>query len=118
MKVSHSAPDRCHLHLLTLRQQIRHGDPGFRSATTVSHVIGSVIREVEAAVGTGVMLQGRVSRLRAAGDAVIAAAGYGTDAGLRRELSRFEALTAAIWVVRDGLEPAMGGRYEHDSRGL
>ena len=62
-------------------------------------------REVRAATGggpgPGVFLSVRLSRLAAAADDAVAAAGAGDFSQLRRHLRRFEALTSAIWAVQD-----------------
>jgi len=61
-------------------------------------------REVRAATGgpgPGVFLSVRLSRLAAAADDAVAAAGAGDFAQLRRHVRRFEALTSAIWAVQD-----------------
>jgi hypothetical protein len=62
-------------------------------------------REVRAATrsgpDTGIFFGVRLSRLAAAADDAIAAAGAGDFTRLRRHLRRFETLTSAIWAVHE-----------------
>jgi len=51
----------------------------------------------------GALIRTRLDRLAAAAAAAVAAARREDEAELRRQLSRFEALTSAIWVVHEGL---------------
>ncbi len=80
------------------------------AAAEVVKATGAILAEAEAAgreartaagggPGTGIFLGVRLSRLAAAADDVIAAAGAGDFTQLRRQLRRFETLTAAIWAV-------------------
>jgi hypothetical protein len=57
--------------------------------------------------GAGPFLQARLDRLTAAAEEAIAATRDGDSAALRRVPHKFEALTSAIWTVRDSVrEPA------------
>jgi hypothetical protein len=51
--------------------------------------------------GPGTFLSVRLSRLAAAAEDAINAAGTGDFAQLRRHLARFDALTSAIWTVQE-----------------
>ena len=51
--------------------------------------------------GAGIFLSVRLSRLAAAADDAIAAAGAGDFTQLRCHLRRFDTLTSAIWAVQD-----------------
>lgn len=53
--------------------------------------------------GAGTFLSVRLSRLATAANDMIAAAGAGDPAQLRRRLRRFEVLTSAIWTVQQGV---------------
>jgi len=50
--------------------------------------------------GAGTFLSVRLTRLTAAADDLVLAAGSGDFAQLRRHLRRFEVLTTAIWTVQ------------------
>lgn len=108
MNTSVGARERCQLRLLALRHQIRTEEPGLHHAEAVLATTTAVVTEVESVIGEGadVMLLGRLSRLRMARDAAADAAWLGSRAELQRAVHRFEVLTAAIWVVLDGLRPA------------
>ena len=71
-------------------------------------------REVRAVTGggpdTGIFFGTRLSRLAAAADEAIAAAGAGDFTRLRRHLRRFETLTSAIWAVHDTTQPGPPAR--------
>jgi hypothetical protein len=71
-------------------------------------------REVRAVTGggpdTGIFFGTRLSRLAAAADEAIDAAGAGDFTRLRRNLRRFETLTSAIWAVHDTMQPGPGAR--------
>jgi hypothetical protein len=106
---------RCQTHLLRLRMTAR-GEAETLPAQVVAEVakaVGAILAEAEAAgrvVGstavdgrggpeTGIFLRVRLNRLAAAADDAITAAGTGNLAEMRRHLTRFEALTSAIWTV-------------------
>jgi hypothetical protein len=84
----------------------------------VTQATKAILAEVEAAVwavtgggpggrddsgspGAGIFLSVRLSRLAAAADDAIAAAGAGDFTQLRCHLRRFDTLTSAIWAVQD-----------------
>ncbi len=104
---------RCLPHVLRLRMLARDEAETlgpWRAAAEVVKATGAILAEAEAAgreartgaaggPGTGIFLGVRLSRLAAAADDVIASAGAGEFAQLRRQLRRFETLTAAIWAV-------------------
>ena len=98
---------RCLPHLLTLRMLARY--------TPEAPLPWLAVAEVEAAVravteggpggtvgpGIGIFLGVRLSRLAAAANDAIAAAGAGDFTQLRTHLRRFDTLTSAIWAVQD-----------------
>jgi hypothetical protein len=109
---------RCFPHLLTLRMLARYTPETpipWLAVTEVTRATGAILAEVEAAVravmgggsggtagpGIGIFLGVRLSRLAAAADDAIAAAGAGDFTQLRTHLRRFDTLTAAIWAVQD-----------------
>jgi len=107
---------RCFPHLLTLRMLARYTPEAslpWLAVTEVTRATGAILAEVEAAVravtgdgpvgtaGPGIFLGVRLSRLAAAADDAIAAAGAGDSTQLRTHLRRFDTLTAAIWAVQD-----------------
>jgi hypothetical protein len=111
---------RCLPHLLTLRMLARYTPEAplpWLAVAEVTQATEAILAEVEAAVravtgggpggpdspGTGIFLGTRLSRLSAAADDAIAAAGAGEFTQLRGYLRRFDTLTAAIWAVQDAL---------------
>ena len=109
---------RCLPHLLTLRMLARDTPEAplpWLAAAEVTRATEAILAEVEAAVRAatgggpdatggrcpGIFLSVRLSRLAAAADDAIAAAGAGDFTQLRRHLPRFETLTSAIWAVQD-----------------
>ena len=106
---------RCLPHLLTLRMLARYTPEvplPWLAAAEVTRATEAVLAEVAAAVrpatgagpdgpGAGIFLGTRLSRLAAAADEAIAAAGAGDFTQLRGHLRRFDTLTAAIWAVQD-----------------
>ena len=111
----------CLPHLLTLRMLARGtSEPPlpWLAVADVTQATKAILAEVEAAVravtgggrggpddpgspGAGIFLSVRLSRLAAAADDAIAAAGAGDFTQLRTHLRRFDTLTAAIWAVQD-----------------
>jgi hypothetical protein len=113
---------RCLAHLLSLRM-LAHTEPGAllprRVVAEIARTTGAVVAEAEAggqAVltaglsgyhrGDGIFLRVRLDRLAAAAEDAVAAACAGNAADLRRQLRRFDTLTAAIWTVQDALSGA------------
>ena len=107
---------RCLPHLLTLRMLTRYTPEvplPWLAVTEVTRATEAILAEVEAAIravtgggsggtaGPGIFLGVRLSRLAAAADDAIAAAGAGDFTQLRTHLRRFDTLTAAIWAVQD-----------------
>ena len=109
---------RCLPHLLTLRMLARYTPEAplpWLAAAEVTQATEAILAEVEAAVqavtgsgagslgspGTGMFLGVRLSRLAAAANDAIAAAGAGDFTQLRAHLRRFDTLTSAIWAVQD-----------------
>jgi hypothetical protein len=109
---------RCLPHLLTLRMLARYTPEAplpWLAVADVTQATKAILAEVEAAVqavteegpdrpdrpGTGIFLGTRLSRLAAAADDAIVAAGAGDFTQLRTHLRRFETLTSAIWAVQD-----------------
>lgn len=116
---------RCAPHVLTLRLLARDETyaaevpPPWLAAVEVARATEAILAEAEAAgrqaqaaagygPGTGIFLGVRLSRLAAAADEAVAAAGAGDLAQLRRHLRRFDVLTAAIWAVQDAVVPGTG----------
>ena len=111
----------CLPHLLTLRMLVRdtpEPPPPWLAAADVTRATKAILAEVETAVrtvtgggpgspdslggpGAGIFLSVRLSRLAAAADDAIAAAGAGDFTQLRCHLRRFDTLTSAIWAVQD-----------------
>jgi hypothetical protein len=105
---------RCLPHLLTLRMLARYTSevPLPRLAVVeVTQATEAILSEVGEAVqamtgagpdgpGAGIFLSTRLSRLAAAADDAIAAAGAEDFTQLRGQLRRFETLTSAIWAVQ------------------
>ena len=111
----------CLPHLLTLRMLVRdtpEPPPPWLAAADVTRATKAILAEVDAAVrvvtgggprgphdpgspGAGIFLSVRLSRLAAAADDAIAAAGAGDFTQLRCHLRRFDTLTSAIWAVQD-----------------
>ena len=109
---------RCLPHLLTLRMLARYTPEvslPWLAVAEVTQATDAILAEVEAAVravtgggpggtagpGIGIFLGVRLSRLAAAADDAIAAAGAGDFTELRCHLRRFDTLTSAIWAVQD-----------------
>lgn len=115
---------RCLPHLLTLRMLARdtlEAPLPWLAVAEVTQATKAILAEVEAAVravmgggpggpggpcgpaspGPGIFLSVRLSRLAAAADDAITAAGAGDFTQLRCQLRRFETLTSAIWAVQD-----------------
>jgi len=108
---------RCLPHLLTLRMLARDTPEAplpWLAVAEVTQATEAILAEVEAAVravtgggpggtagpGIGIFLGVRLSRLAAAADDAIAAAGAGDFTELRCHLRRFDTLTSAIWAVQ------------------
>ena len=107
---------RCFPHLLALRMLARYTPEAslpWLAVDEVTRATGAILAEVDAAVravtadgpagtaGPGIFLGVRLSRLAAAADDAIAAAGAGDFTQLRCHLRRFDTLTSAIWAVQD-----------------
>jgi hypothetical protein len=103
---------RCLPHLLTLRMLTRYTPEvplPWLAAVEVTRATEAILAEVGAAVravtgggpDAGIFLGTRLSRLAAAADDAIAAAGAGDFTQLRTHLRRFDTLTSAIWAVQD-----------------
>jgi hypothetical protein len=108
---------RCLPHLLRLRllAGLPEAPLPWLAVTEVTRATKAILAEVEVAVravtgggpgnqgspGTGIFLGVRLSRLAAAGDEAITAAGAGDFTQLRSHLRRFDTLTSAIWAVQD-----------------
>ena len=103
---------RCLPHLLALRMLARYTPEAplpWLAVAEVTQATDAILAEVEAAVravtgsgpGIGIFLGARLSRLAAAADDAIAAAGAGDFTQLRTHLRRFDTLTSAIWAVQD-----------------
>ena len=119
MTIDHSTDDRrlrCQRRLLTMRLLVLSRDSvsPFRLAADVRDATNAVIAEVEAmsraAVeasrgepGNETFLWVRVTRLAMAADRAVNAARSGDLAGLDGHLRHFDALTSAIWTVRDAV---------------
>ena len=108
----------CLPHLLTLRMLARYTPEAplpWLAVAEVTRATEAILAEVEAAVravtgggpggtvgpGIGIFLGVRLSRLAAAANDAIAAAGAGDFTQLRTHLRRFDTLTSAIWAVQD-----------------
>lgn len=104
---------RCEPPLLALRTLARALDDeqGYVSrhvVVAVSQATSAVLAEVAAASQTTSgrseqLLRTRLERLAGAAEAAIDAARLADRAELCRQLGRFEALTAAVWIVHEGL---------------
>ena len=109
---------RCLPHLLTLRMLARYTPEvslPWLAVAEVTQATDAILAEVEAAVravtgggpggtvgpGIGIFLGVRLSRLAAAANDAITAAGAGDFTQLRTHLRRFDTLTSAIWAVQD-----------------
>ena len=86
--------------------------PTWQAVTEVVQATGAILAEAEAAgscaraaagPGAATFLGVRMSRLAAAANDAIAAAGEGDCSLLRRHLHRFEVLTSAIWTVQQAV---------------
>jgi hypothetical protein len=108
---------RCQPYVLRLRM-IARGEPGtvltWQAVTEVIQATKAILTEAEAAgsdardaagggPGATTFLAVRLSRLMAAANDAIAAAGEGDSGQLRRHLHRFEVLTSAIWTVQQSV---------------
>ena len=111
---------RCVAPLTSLRM-LAHNDVGAPMprwvVVEIARATRAVVAEVEAAgrvvvaaadawsghPGGRAFLQVRVDRLAHAADAAVAAARAGDFAAMSRDLSRFDALTTAIWTVQDAV---------------
>lgn len=108
---------RCVLYMLKLQLLARDAAEAplpWLAAAEVARATQAILAEAEAAgrevraaaeggPGTGIFLGVRLTRLAAAADDAIAAAVAGDFAQLRRQLRRFDTLTAAIWAVQDAV---------------
>ncbi len=116
---------RCAPHVLRLRM-IAHDEAGaaltWQAVTEVIQATGAILAEAEAAgsdaraasgsdPGAATFLGVRLSRLTAAANDAIAAAGDGDSGQLRRHLHRFEVLTSAIWTVQQAVSRPDPGRH-------
>jgi hypothetical protein len=113
---------RCQLHVLRLRMIARDeagtGLP-WQAVADIIQAIEAIWAEAAVASseafvlggpGAGAFLGVRLSRLAGAASEVIAAAGSGDAAELRRRLHRFEVLTSAIWTVQRAVSGPDRGR--------
>ena len=113
---------RCQPYMLRLRM-IAHDEAGtaltWQAVTEVVQATGAILAEAEASgsdarvsAGPGAVtfLNVRLSRLAAAANDAIAAAGEGDSGLLRRHLYRFEVLTSAIWTVQQAVSGPDRGR--------
>ncbi len=91
----------------------------WQAVTEVVQATGAILAEAEAAgsdagaaasPGAATFLNVRLSRLAAAANDAIAAAGEGDSGLLRRHLHRFEVLTSAIWTVQQSVSGPDHGR--------
>ncbi len=91
----------------------------WQAVTEVVQATGAILAEAEAAgsdagatasPGGATFLNVRLSRLAAAANDAIAAAGEGDSGLLRRHLHRFEVLTSAIWTVQQAVSGPDRGR--------
>ena len=115
---------RCQPHVLRLRM-IAHDEAGtaltWQAVTEVIQATGAILAEAKAAgsdaraaggaPGAATFLGVRLSRLTAAANDAIAAAGEGDSGQLRRHLHRFEVLTSAIWTVQQAVSGPHPGRH-------
>jgi hypothetical protein len=115
---------RCQPHVLRLRM-IAHDEAGtaltWQAVTDVIQATGAILAEAKAAgsdaraagdgPGAVTFLGVRLSRLTAAANDAIAAAGEGDSGQLRRHLRRFEVLTSAIWTVQEAVSGPDPGRH-------
>jgi len=106
---------RCQPYVLRLRM-IARDEAGttltWQAVTEVIQATEAILAEAkasggdaraEAGPGTATFLNVRLSRLAAAANDAIAAAGEGDSGLLRRHLHRFEVLTSAIWTVQQAV---------------
>ncbi len=93
--------------------------PTWQAVTEVVQATGAILAEAEAAgscaraaagPGAATFLGVRMSRLAAAANDAIAAAGEGDCSLLRRHLHRFEVLTSAIWTVQQAVSGPVHSR--------
>ncbi len=115
---------RCLPYLVTLRMIVRDDAEApvpWLVRAEVAEATEAILAEAEAASrearavtgggpDTGIFLGVRLSRLAAAADEAIDAAGAGDFTRLRRHLRRFETLTSAIWAVHDTTQPRPAAR--------
>jgi len=115
----------CQLHLARLRMVAR-AEAGAlhprQAADAVREAANAVIAEAEAAARAALdamagsrrlpeaetFLWARLARLATAADEAVSAARDADAPGLRRNLDRFDALTAAVWAVQQAVVPAAG----------
>jgi hypothetical protein len=111
---------RCLPYMLRLRM-IARGEAGaalsWQAVSDVVQATGAILAEAQAAgaegaggdgqaaadPGAAIFLSVRLSRLAAAANDAIVAAGEGDSGLLRRRLHRFEVLTSAIWTVQQAV---------------
>jgi hypothetical protein len=114
--------ERCQPYLLRLRMIARDEAGTALSWQAVVEVIvatEAILTEVAGSAAgaaadggprAGTFLGVRLSRLAGAASDVIAAAGAGDSAQLRRHLHRFDVLTSAIWTVQQAVSGPDPGR--------
>ena len=113
---------RCQPYMLRLRM-IARDDPGtvltWQAVTEIVQATTAILAEAKASgsdarpassPGAATFLNVRLSRLAAAANDAIAAAGDGDSGLLRRHLHRFEVLTSAIWTVQQAVSVPDPGR--------
>ena len=113
---------RCQLQLLKLRMIARY-EPGtaltWQAVTEIVQATEAILAEAQAAggdaraaagPGAATFLNVRLSRLAAAANDAIVAAGDGDSGQLRRHLHRFEVLTSAIWTVQQAVSAPVPSR--------
>ena len=113
---------RCQPYMLRLRM-IARDEAGttltLQAVTEVIQATEAILAEAkasgsdaraEAGPGTTTFLNARLSRLAAAANDAIAAAGEGDFGLLRRHVHRFEVLTSAIWTVQQAVSGPDRGR--------
>jgi len=113
---------RCQPYVLRLRM-IARDEAGttltWQAVTEVIQATEAILAEAKASgsdaratagPGAATFLNVRLSRLAAAANDAIAAAGEGDSGLLRRHLHRFEVLTSAIWTVQQAVSDPDRGR--------
>lgn len=114
---SHRA--RCLPHVRLVRMLASDADEALLprlAQAEVALAMEAILAEVRAGIralpgnrpGSTDLMGARLSRLAAAAGDARAAAGAGDIARMRRQLRRFEMLTAAIWVVQDAVSGPPG----------